>query len=210
MTTINFEEESLRIFPTLVTRRVFSGVEEMNASLLRLALRAAASETNVIRSNFGGYHSETDLFRRSEPAIVVLTELVRMALLAHLEREVGGPLAAQFGLEGWINVSRRGDFNRPHVHPSTSLAAVYYVDPGDLSEEERKRSGVLEFLDPRNRPQMFETRGAPSPDSFALVPRASELVVFPAFLYHYVTPYLGERPRVSIAVNATVLEVKRS
>lgn len=209
MTTIDFDEEQIRIFPTLVTRRVFSGLDEMNAALLRLALRAADEEKSVVRSNFGGYHSEPDLFRRKDPAIVVLTELIRTALVTHVEREIGGPLSVQFALEGWLNVSRRGDFNRPHVHPSTSFAAVYYVDPGDAPELERHRSGVLEFLDPRNRPHMFEARGAPAADSFQLVPRASELVIFPAFLYHYVTPYLGERPRVSIAVNATVLEIKR-
>lgn len=209
MTTIEFEEERLAIFPTLVSRRVFTGLEELNEALRRLALRRAETEPSVVRSNFGGYHSDADLFRSTEPPVVVLTELLRTALLAHLERELGGSVAAQFHLEGWFNVSRRGDFHRPHVHPSTTYAAVYYVDPGDASPEERHRSGVLEFLDPRNRPHMVQRPGAPVSDSFALVPRASELILFPGFLYHYVTPYLGERPRISVAVNAMLLEAKR-
>jgi hypothetical protein len=41
-----------------------------------------------------------------------------------------------------------------------------------------------------------------------VTPRDGLLVVFPAWLYHYVNPYQGTAPRISVAFNATIQQVK--
>jgi hypothetical protein len=37
--------------------------------------------------------------------------------------------------------------------------------------------------------------------TFTVLPRTGRLVIFPAWLLHYVHSYLGERPRISISCN---------
>ena len=46
--------------------------------------------------------------------------------------------------------------------------------------------------------------GDPYRQPFRVQPQAGLLVVFPSWLYHWVHPYAGERPRIAVSFNATV------
>jgi hypothetical protein len=60
--------------------------------------------------------------------------------------------------EAWANVARAGNYAKPHVHPNCNISGVYYVDVGDAPPDDQ-HSGVIEFLDPRQRPGMFLMTG---------------------------------------------------
>jgi uncharacterized protein (TIGR02466 family) len=137
----------------------------------------------------------TQLFQRVAPAVKDYAAIERRVDAAALDLTVTA--------EAWANVARAGNYAKPHVHPNSNISGVYYVDAGD-SPVEAPHSGVLELIDPRQRPGMFETEGTVPFDAYRIVPKTGLLLLFPAWLYHYVHPYQGTRPRVSVAFNFTI------
>lgn len=213
MATLEFQEQRLDLFPTSVFRRDYEGLDSVNAKLRDLILKKEAEKKGLIKSNVGGHHSDSDLLTWDDPSIVVLSNLIRDVSHHYTAEQLGRDprsFTTRFKIEAWANISRFGDYNRPHVHPSTTIAVVYYVDVGDEVPPlagSAPTSGVLELLDPRQRPHMFQTPGVVPNDNVSMLPRAGRMIAFPAWLYHYVHPYRGERPRISIAANVTVMEV---
>jgi uncharacterized protein (TIGR02466 family) len=99
----------------------------------------------------------------------------------------------------WSNVSKKGEFHRPHTHSNNILSGVYYIqiDNNDRAD--------IQFYDPR-------------PQSDVLTPKVKEqnkenshvwywpsivnrMVLFPSWLQHYVSTNDSNTPRISIAFN---------
>ena len=206
--TIRVKKEFTFVFPTLVLERQYEGVAELNAGLSRLILQREAQVGGVVRSNVGGWHSATDFWRwpGAEPA--QLFERVAGAVKDYVavERKVdAAALDLVVSAEGWANVARAGHYSKPHVHPNANISGVYYVAAGNATAE---HSGVIEFIDPRQRPGMFQTEGTLASDGYHIVPKTGMIVLFPAWLYHYVHPYTGSEPRVCVAFNVTIQKLK--
>lgn len=211
--SLKYTEQRLEAFPTRIFRRKFEGLDAFNKKMRSIILeREAAGDKHLVRSNVGGWHSDSDLFHWKNPEIQVLVSLFQGALVDYVALETGrAPDSFDLGagLEGWANVSREGNYAKAHVHPMSNLALVYYVDVGDhAADGPDDISGAIEFLDPRNRAHMFTSPGMDSRDSLLSRPEDGVLLVFPSWLYHTVHPYRGKRPRISIASNATIQEVR--
>jgi uncharacterized protein (TIGR02466 family) len=199
-------EEFALAFPTLIWHKVV-GTEQLNTDLLALIRQKQADSPGVKKSNVGGWHSETDLLEWESPGITALTAGIHSALKQYYAF-VASKEVSEFQMnvrgDAWANVNTTGASNKLHVHPSANISGVYYVDAGNAVAPD---SGRLEFLDPRNRPNMFETAGTDRNDWFCMAPKSGLLVLFPSWLYHAVTPYDGARDRVSIAFNFTVTKI---
>lgn len=206
MTNITVKKEFTFLFSTLVLQRQLEDVELLNQGLHDLISARAQSDQGVTKSNVGGWHSATDFLRWDGPLPAELFRRVASAVkdYAAIERRVdAAALDLTVTAEAWANVARTGNYAKPHVHPNSNVSGVYYVDAGD-SPTEQSHSGVLELMDPRQRPGMFETEGTVPFDGYRIVPKTGTLLLFPAWLYHYVHPYQGTRPRVSVAFNFTI------
>lgn len=204
-----YVDERLEIFPTRLLRRRLTGLDAVNDRLARRALAWEAADEGIVRSNVGGWHSRDNFLEGDDPEVVVLRELFVRAVQEWVAWGAGtDPSTTELAvtLQGWAIVARRGHYARPHVHPSSHVALVYYVDAGDPPGEGplERQSGRFELLDPRNRPEMLELPGVPTVDSLSMAPVTGMLLAFPAWLYHFVHPYQGERPRVCVAANAYV------
>lgn len=126
----------------------------------------------------------------------------------------------------WANVNTFSDFNNPHTHGAAHVSGVFYVDTGGDAD------AALELLDPRlnlrgssaavlaDRRRHNRTAAAATVDGGdrplpaavwqagrgRLVPvQPGLVVVFPAWLPHWVHPHAGKRPRVSISFNLNVV-----
>jgi uncharacterized protein (TIGR02466 family) len=210
MTNITVKKEFTFLFSTLVLQRQLESVELLNAGLYDVILAHEEESQGIAKSNVGGWHSATDLWRWERPAIADLFQRVAAAVkdYAAIERRVdAAALDLTVTAEAWANVARAGHYAKPHVHPNSNVSGVYYVDAGDASSDDRN-SGVIELMDPRQRPGMFETAGTVAIDGYRVVPQTGMLLLFPAWLYHYVHPYRGTRPRVSVAFNFTIQKLQ--
>ena len=82
-----------------------------------------------------------------------------------------------------------------HNHPGAVWSAVYYVASGDPYPDQ-PGNGNFEFMDPRP--------GNLHGGKEIIRPEPGLLMIFPAWLNHYVNAYHGDGERISIAWNMTV------
>jgi len=156
------------------------------------------------------FESRFNLFRWSEPCIhelrqfmldavarsVLQTSAVRPEELARL----------RFQNHTWFHVTRYAGSFVAHNHPLASWSAVYCVRAGEQVAEHLK-SGILRFFDPRQGASAYlDPANSALHAPFALQPRelrlaAGDLVVFPSYLFHEVTPFYGSDTRITVATN---------
>lgn len=169
------------------------------------ALVAESERTpGVQRSNVGGWHSAPDLSTRPKSGALmqVIWDGVRDAVdTLGASRGKGVGKSFRFALQAWGMVMRRGDYVMPHHHAAAHLSGVLYLDAGDGDAAQHPQSGRLSFVDPRASVAAADGFDL-FPSLFELRPRTGSMVVFPGFVQHFVHPYRGTRPRVSVSFNA--------
>jgi uncharacterized protein (TIGR02466 family) len=121
-----------------------------------------------------------------------------------LHRRVGLSLHyCQKITEAWTNLDQCKAIREPHLHNDAVFSCVYYVK-GDPDT-----SGVLEFMNPVMakclilQPKHIGEYNKFTIDRYGCPPEAGKLIIFPAYLYHYVNPPLptNTSERISIAFN---------
>jgi uncharacterized protein (TIGR02466 family) len=191
-------------FPTLIGRSAVPDADAINEGLQALILAEEARWTTVGRSNIGGWHSHTDLLHRDAPSVGALTTWITWAVRQMVDATAGpGRYTGSMSISAWATICRTGAYHAPHCHPDSAWSGVYYVDAGTESPDQ-PLSGVLEFLDPRSGVETVTAPGDPYGDPFRVRPHAGLLVVFPSWLYHWVHPYAGQRPRIAVSFNAAL------
>ncbi|MEP6546903.1 MAG: putative 2OG-Fe(II) oxygenase [Gammaproteobacteria bacterium] len=106
----------------------------------------------------------------------------------------------------WFHVSRYAGSFIAHNHPMASWSAVYCVRAGETVPD-HPQSGLLRFLDTRQGANGFtDPANLPLHRAYALRPLEirlveGQMVVFPSYVFHEVTPYYGQGPRITVATN---------
>lgn len=106
----------------------------------------------------------------------------------------------------WFHITRSGGYFQPHNHPNASWSAIYCVSPGDETANVAESSGCVFFEDPRLAGTYLDAannnmRRDMSFNSIRLRLKTAELLIFPSYLIHFVEPYIGDKPRITIAAN---------
>lgn len=188
-------------FPTpLLVKRY--GDSDLNRQLVDYVTAWEAREPSLGMSNVGGWHSPGNFLEGAEPAVVELRRRVSACLRKMLHMTSHKPPVGDQTLRitAWANVARSGAYNAIHNHTPALYSGVYYAAVGDAPPE-GGRDGLIEFVDPRPGPH-----GGPLPTHtfnapLIVDPEPGMMLVFPGWLLHYVHPYRGTTPRVSIAFN---------
>jgi uncharacterized protein (TIGR02466 family) len=194
-------------FPTLFMLREYDHCADLNRQLERLMLQLEMATTNIApaTSNIGGYHSDTTLFSRTEPAFVALRELVQAALHEYVPKFLEAnchapPTKLNLRLWGWGINMRAGDINFQHVHPDAKVSGVYYVSVPPPPKAASAEEGAIMFVDPRPRAHM--NRVPNQTTEITVNPKAGMMILFPAYYEHAVIPFRGAGVRTCIAFNA--------
>jgi uncharacterized protein (TIGR02466 family) len=100
----------------------------------------------------------------------------------------------------WFNLNDPGTYTGPHVHPSSSMLATYYI-------KAPPRCGNIVFMNPNQSVYWNFPSGAFSPRTSytdglkSIEAKQSRLIVAPAHLQHYVEPNDSGELRVSLTLN---------
>lgn len=172
-------------------------VDRMNANLHGILIELEQTTKGTKVTNVGGWHGEYT-FHMSPHARVLNNHIKTAVSELRKHRELKEDLEI---FTMWGNVSRQGHYMNPHKH-SGVLSGFYCVDPGNPQIEQ---SGVTRILADVDRcPWKVKER----PDNadklvneYTLVPVAGQIVLFPSETIHYVEPYDGTEPRVTVAFN---------
>ena len=203
-------EKLAEAFGTPVSTHLWPESTELNAALAHSILARKDGDAGVMKSNVGGWHSSSDLLEWPDPACAALKKRVLSAVLDMIGLTAQPPQGAapDVRLEAWANVSKAGDYNSVHDHPSSLWSGVYYVEAFRESTKD-PLNGKLEFFDPR--PAVHHTGGAfaPATGRFLVAPIPGLMVLFPGWLAHMVHPFRGDGRRISISFNSYVHDTGR-
>lgn len=208
------EEQATRVLSAFETPIVMcqrTGVEAVNDGLRRIILDREERDQGVKKSNSGGWHSRHDLLAWGGDDIETLTSWIREAVadVTVANDTVDRDRIVFTKLRAWANVSRRGNFNKTHNHPSSDWSGVYYVTLGE-PDADVPDNGTIEFLDPRGGAVgMLSTIGQQFGQKIRIAPQPGLLLLFPSWLLHSVNPYEGPGERISIAFNASIKQAPR-
>lgn len=164
----------------------------------------ASDKEDVVRSNKGGWHSPTDIFKKKQPGLRRLCKIM-VSCFTKYSKEIApefDPKGHDMKGEGWVDINPTHGFNVPHDHPGYTWSGVYYAS---LRERARSRSGCIELLDPRTNTAAMATDIATSSYYFTpkrtLFPKNGTILIFPSYLRHWVYPNEEEEDRISFAFN---------
>lgn len=162
------------------------------------------------RPHDGVFESEFDFLKWQDERVVKLRNLM-YGLLGSFVKEVNQFTddelnQLKFDNHCWFHITRSGGYFQPHNHPNASWSMIYCVDPGDERPVNDSVAGSVSFTDPRQTNSYLDPanrfmRREASFQSIRHRFNAADVAIFPSYLYHYVEPYQGERPRITVAAN---------
>lgn len=197
------DEDGFRqLWPVLFLQRTLPSAESANAALERLILARESERPGLTTA-----YRDDNLFAGHDAALAWLGQCIHKTATDYCRR-AGMSYPIDWALQGWANVNRLGDYHDPHNHPHAYLSGTYYVRVPSSRATKRNRAdvrpGCISFYDPRVA-NMTAIRDDPqaSPE-LTVAPVAGMILLWPAFVMHFVHPNLSEDPRVSISFNLMV------
>lgn len=200
-------------FPTFVCAYQWPDIEGFNFDLeLELYRMRTRDHEGIYRSNAAGtWHSAlTALKECGEPG----KKLGQMffQLFTSLADCHGGKKGGKYEmtLSAWAMMYRDGGYSTPHTHPNCHFSGVYYVRTGKAEEPKTMATGVkvlpgtIEFLDTRGGPNSQQITGLTLQPALRMPPTPGLMLVFPAWLPHFVHPVTGEGERIAVSCNAQI------
>jgi len=150
-------------------------------------------DDGVVKTNVGGWQSN-DV--KSTEAVKPLVNAIKNYSNI-LQNETG--ITKLFLVNLWVNINNKYNFNKPHIHGTSHLSGVFYVQtPED--------SGKINFTDPRvvnsmNQLCKFKNHNLFNMTNLYFEPKANTMIIFPSYMSHYVEPSQSNETRISISFN---------
>jgi hypothetical protein len=94
---------------------------------------------------------------------------------------------------GKLPLMKKGDYKRVHGHTNAIAFAVFYLTDVDNT----RHGGQLILKDP----SFHSNFSFHPPEDFAIDTKKNRLVIAPAYVWHEVTPYLGDEDRITVVIN---------
>ncbi|MBV8402622.1 MAG: hypothetical protein JO203_00380 [Gammaproteobacteria bacterium] len=156
------------------------------------------------------FESRFNLFRWTEPCVQELRRFMldTVAQTVLLATSISGAELAQlrFHNHTWFHVTRNAGSFVCHNHPMASWSAVYCVRAGQRAPEE-PGSGLLRLFDPRmaagayRDPANARLRPEFGLRTLDMYLEEGQIIVFPSYIFHEVTPFYGPDTRITVATN---------
>lgn len=169
---------------------------ELNLDIQKMALdiqNDIKKDEGVVKTNAGGWQSD-DI--KSTNAVKPLVEAIGNCSNI-LQKETA--ITKLFLVNMWVNINNKFNFNRPHIHGTSHLSGVFYIQTPE-------KCGKINFTDPRVVNFMNPTCKYGEDNLFNMTnlffePRANTMIIFPSYISHYVEPSQSKETRISISFN---------
>lgn len=207
----------LKIGPAFAVPMVEARLEPCEALNRELEALFLARETDEYRNPTPShvaqrelFESRFNLFRWPEKCVQELRrfmlDTVARAVMALTTLTAADLARLQFQNHTWFHITRYAGSFVAHNHPMASWSAVYCVRAGEKPADQPE-SGALRFFDPRAGADAYADAANESLKAPYRVQRMEmrlaegQIVVFPSYLFHEVTPFYGRDTRITVATN---------
>jgi uncharacterized protein (TIGR02466 family) len=188
------------LWPTILLRRTLPNTQAANEQLVKLIESLDSDHADLTTDYRGG-----NFFTLEHAATAWLKDCVNVTVRDYFQH-LGMDYDIRWSLQAWANVNRFGDYHDYHNHPHAYLSGTYYVRvPTEFEKLETRndvRPGRLTLYDPRACANMTAIKGDPYIEpEYTVEPKAGMLLLWPAFVNHFVHPNLSKQPRLSVSFN---------
>ncbi len=139
------------------------------------------------KSNRGGWQSRVDLYK--EPALEDLKKQIY-----NVCKSIFPTMSGIYFKQMWAGVNKKGNYNTLHQHGHYEISGGYYLQVPE-------NSGKINFRDPRPAAlsNWIATKVLRNGEWEGYMPKASDLMIWPAFLDHQVEPSQSDQDRIMIS-----------
>ncbi|MDB5984953.1 MAG: hypothetical protein JWR16_6 [Nevskia sp.] len=161
-------------------------------------------QVNIFESEFDLFQWPDEPVRRLHEFCSQMLSYVVLQLNEYTPAEVGN---LKVFWDCWFHITRSGGYVSAHTHPMASWSGVYCVSPGDTTST--RDNGVLRFLDARPQGNMYldvgnaRMRRPYGSGSVNYKLKSGQLLLFPSYLVHETSPYVGKDERITVAFNCS-------
>ena len=203
--------ERTDLFTTPLLQAHWNAGEEHTAALTQTINDQRQKSGGVLRSNIGGWHSDTDMALWGGQSAIALASFATEVAGEHMtDVHPRGKRNFNWSVEMWASINPPGAANQQQCHPGSLWSAIYHLDPGGADVENGGSELVLE--DPRYPAShmavpdlLLKTpTGSPMASHVSQRPQKGTLVVFPSWLRHSITQHRGQRPYMFVSMNLMV------
>jgi len=201
---MKFVQESddgiVSIWPTILLKRTLPDAQAANKELARVIEDLDRKHRELTTD-----YRSADLFTLEQPSLIWLRECVNITVRDYF-KHLGMDYDIRWSLHAWANVNRFGDYHDYHNHPHAYLSGTYYVriptEREALETRNDVRPGRLTLYDARASANMSAIKGDPYIEpEYTVEPHAGLILLWPAFVNHFVHPNLSKQPRLSVSFN---------
>ena len=190
----------VELWPTTFVRRRLDGFEQPTRALIEL-VRGLERQHRDLTTDYRA----PDLFNRDDPPVDWLRTQVNHTVVGYFAH-IGMDYPIEWTIQGWSSINRFGDYHDAHNHPRAYLSGTYYAQVPKrrepLTTRGDLRPGCITFYDPRAGVNMTAIKGDPYVDpEYTVAPEPGLLLLWPAFINHFVHPNLSKQARISISFN---------
>ena len=190
-----------QLFPTniIAFENKQPDAEKFNKAIAEYVLeQAEENQDEQGRHSVGGqdsWHSEKNLHELDYWWSDNLESLIMTSVAAY----GNGSVPKDFEIACWAVLIRKGGYSNYHTHPNNIISGVYYVDvPEDIEiDKNRTIGGIIQFPDTRAGACGTSHESA----TWGYKPQESSGLIFPSWVPHFVSPYMGESYRISLSWN---------
>ena len=182
-----------QFFPTSVYGK---DIQLDNNKLAQDIINWSNQDPGVKKTNYKGWHSQTDMHTKPEYKPLVDELFIFMIDIFKEEWLDREPILGNM----WANINPKDGMNQPHIHPNSLFSGVYYV-------KSNPQAGRLKIYDPRAGVQIVmpvRKKGQPPKHLWRdanLDPFPGRIIMFPAWLWHAVEPNQSNDIRISVSFN---------
>lgn len=189
------------LFPQVVFETVLPNYIDLSILISACYKLKSISEGRTI-SNVDGWQSDflSSIIRHLEDYQIEEFKKINCFLENTGQRvsDITG-LGANLIANGWVNINFPGSHNMLHRHPGCIYSSVVYL-------QTNPDSGAIVFVRDDRAPDYisgvnFIKRTAINASTFKVLPKPGAVLMFPAWLDHYVEPNKSVDDRISIAYN---------
>ena len=101
----------------------------------------------------------------------------------------------------WINYQKANEYNPPHNHAGDLSFVTYLQVPDEIKEECELSKDQRKNTGPGTINFNYGLEMPCNVSSFARLPRAGDIFIFPAWLKHYVNAFKSDVERISVSGN---------
>lgn len=98
--------------------------------------------------------------------------------------------------ESWFNKTLNGQRHDPHVHPNSVVSGILYIDGENFHTTFEAPPACDFYFD--SQPNMWNS------NQCEFVFQKGDCVVFRSNIEHFVPPYMGDKPRITLSWNTFV------